>query len=319
MDIIGKINRSSRGNAYVLTIIDYATRYPEAIPLPSIETERVCDALIELFARVGIPDEIVTDQGSNFMSELMKQFCEKLGINKIKTSPYHPMANGLVENFNSTIKSMLKKYSAECPKAWDRFLPYLLFAYREVPQATTGFSPFELLYGRRIRGPLSVLREVWTSGEQPNDTGIIQYIMQMRERLASMTELAQDNKIQAQAKQKVWYDQSARDRSYVVGDRVLVLLPTSTQKLLAQWQGPYPITRRVGDVDYEVLIGRRRSVLHVNLLRKWHERETKGYLAARAERIEDFDYQVKSPPCLGDKVETWKDVHIADQFTGEQY
>ena len=62
MDIIGKLNRSSRGNAYVLTIIDYATRYPEAIPLPSIETERVCEALIEVFSRVGIPDEIITDQ-----------------------------------------------------------------------------------------------------------------------------------------------------------------------------------------------------------------------------------------------------------------
>ena len=74
MDIIGKLNRSSRGNAYVLTIIDYATRYPEAITLPSIETERVCEALIEVFSRVGIPDEIITDQGSNFMSELMTQF-----------------------------------------------------------------------------------------------------------------------------------------------------------------------------------------------------------------------------------------------------
>ena len=73
------------------------------------------------------------------MSELMTKFCHKLGIKEIKTSPYHAMANGLVENFNGTLKSMLKKYCIDSPKVWDRFLTYPLFSYREVPQASTGF------------------------------------------------------------------------------------------------------------------------------------------------------------------------------------
>jgi hypothetical protein len=73
---------------------------------------------------------------------------------------------------------MLKKYCINSPKVWELFLPYLLFAYREVPQASTRFSPFELLYGRGVRGPLSILRDVWTD-ENPEDTDIVQYILQM--------------------------------------------------------------------------------------------------------------------------------------------
>ena len=69
--------------------------------------------------------------------------------------------DGLVERFNQTLKSMLRKTGTDGGKEWDKKIPYLLFAYREVPQASTGFSPFDLLYGRDVRGPLDILKEVW--------------------------------------------------------------------------------------------------------------------------------------------------------------
>ena len=72
----------------------------------------------------------------------------------IVTSPYHPMRNGLVERFNGTLKAMLKRLCAQQPKQWHRFIDPLLFAYREVPQQSTGFAFFELHYGRTIRGPM---------------------------------------------------------------------------------------------------------------------------------------------------------------------
>ena len=81
-----------------------------------------------------------------------------LGIHHIKTSPYHPQTDGMVEKFNGTLKNMIKK-TTDDPKDWDKLLPYLLFAYREAPHATLGFSPFELLYGRDVRGPLDVMKE----------------------------------------------------------------------------------------------------------------------------------------------------------------
>ena len=119
MDIVGPLNRSIRGHKYILVLCDYATKYPEAIPLKSIDSESIANVMVEVFSRLGIPKEIVTDQGSNFLSLLMNQLCKLLSIEKIKTSPYHPQANGLVENFNGTLKKMLKCYAQEEPNDWD--------------------------------------------------------------------------------------------------------------------------------------------------------------------------------------------------------
>ena len=159
MDIVGPLPRSRSGNRYILVICDYGTRYPEAIPLRSIDAEHVAEELVKLFARVGVPGEILTDQGSNFLSQLLTEVYHLLHVKPIRTSPYHPQTDGLVERFNQTLKNMLRRAAKDSGKDWDRLIPYLLFAYREVPQASTGFSPFELLYGRQVRGPLDILRE----------------------------------------------------------------------------------------------------------------------------------------------------------------
>ena len=135
----------------------YATRYPEAVALPTVIAPRVVKELIQLFARVGIPEEILTDQGPNFMSSLLEELYRLLQIRRIRTTPYHPQTDGLVERFNGTLKSMQGKFVADSQNDWDTYLPYVLFAYREVPQESTVFSPFQLLYGRRARGPLDVL------------------------------------------------------------------------------------------------------------------------------------------------------------------
>ena len=140
MDLIGPLPRSRKGNRFVLTIVDYATRYPEAVALPSTEASRIAKELITLFSRVGIPEEILSDQGANFMSELLQELYHLLHIRRIRTTPYHPQTDGLVERFNGTLKGMLRKFVGRGQKDWDEYLPYLLFAYREVPQESTGFS-----------------------------------------------------------------------------------------------------------------------------------------------------------------------------------
>ena len=138
---------------------------------------------------VGIPDEILTDQGSNFMLSLLQETYSLLQIRHIRTSPYHPQTDGLVERFNGTLKSRLK-YIQESERL-EEYLPFSLFAYREVPQESTGFSPFELLFGRRARGPLDVLRECWTD-EKPG-APVIPYVLEMQKKLREMTEVAQNN------------------------------------------------------------------------------------------------------------------------------
>ncbi len=238
MDVVGPLPRSRSGNKYVLTICDYATRYPEAIALPNIKASRIAKELVKLFTRVGIPEEILTDQGTNFMSTLLQELYRLLNISRIRTSPYHPQTDGLVEKFNGTLKAMMRKFTSKNQKDWDEYLPYLLFAYREAPQESTGFSPFELLYGRRVRGALDVLREMWTE-EETEKTTEVTHLVQMRERLAEMTGVVKANLLKAQQKQKKAYDKKVTPQTFKEGDKVLVLLPARQNKLQLQWEGPY--------------------------------------------------------------------------------
>ena len=194
-----------------------------------------------------------------------------LGIKGIRTTPYHPHTDGLVERYNQTLKSMLRKFVAVNGKDWD-------------PQASTSFSPFELLYGRQVRGPLDVLREAWAGPETPMTQSLVAHVLEMRNKMEEMTELVWTNMEQAQSQQKTWYDKSARQRILQPGQKVLLLLPTSENKLLARWQGPYEVVWKMGPVTYKIdLPGRRkpRQTFHVNFLKEWH-REANGTAAQGA-------------------------------------
>ena len=141
MDIVGPLTRSRKGNRYILVVCDYATRFPEAIPLRSIDAETVAEELITVFSRYGIPGEILSDQGSNFMSQLVQELYRLMKVRPIRTSPYHLQTDGLVERFNRTLKSMLRRLVKEEGRDWDKFVPYVLFAYREVPRPQQDSHP----------------------------------------------------------------------------------------------------------------------------------------------------------------------------------
>ncbi|XP_026050763.1 uncharacterized protein LOC113037671 [Carassius auratus] len=304
MDVVGPVERSRSGNRFMLVITDYSTRYPEVFPLKSVKAKPVATSLVQLFSRVGFPAEILTDQGTNFMSTLLKQVYQLLGIKSLRTTPYHPQTDGLTERFNQTLKQMLRKFVSETGEDWDQWLPYLLFAYREVPQASTGFSPFELLYGRDVRGPLALLQEMWEGSPEKEPTSVVSYVLQMRERLQKMTGLAQNHLAEAREKQKTWYDPLARERDLEVGTKVLVMLPSRESKLLAKWQGPYEIKKRLGPTTYEISMpGQDRSsrVLHVNLLKEWIPRPEKAQsLMIRCVEEEESDEQYLPQPVFGE-------------------
>ena len=275
IDIIGPLDPPSEaGHRYILTLIDYATRYPEAIPLKRIDTETVAEALVDIYSRLGIPEEILSDQGQQFVSNCMKEVCRLLGIKRSTTTPFHPSCNGLVENFNKSLKTMLRRLCREQPKQWHRYINALLFAYREVPQESTKFAPFELLYGRSVRGPMEILRQIWTKdiGESDVKTSY-QYVLELRERLDDTLKIAQEELCKAQRRQKFYYDRKARVRKFKPGDSVLVLLPTESNKLLMQWKGPYDIVSVVGLNDYKVNMKGKIKTIHVNLLKQYIVRE----------------------------------------------
>ena len=108
MDIVEPLDPSESGCHFILVICDYATRYPETVALKSIEAEVIAEELMKLFSRVGVPEEILTDQGSNFTSQLPKEVYRMLKVQLVWTNPYPPQTDGLCERFNQTLVVMLK-------------------------------------------------------------------------------------------------------------------------------------------------------------------------------------------------------------------
>ena len=106
VDIVGPIAPPSEaGHQYILTLYDYATKYPEAVPL-----KKMTEALLNVYSRVGIPEEVLTDQGTGlFMPEYIQEVSRLLCIKGLTSTPYHPNCNGLVKRWNRTLKSMLKR------------------------------------------------------------------------------------------------------------------------------------------------------------------------------------------------------------------
>ncbi|MGH0125867.1 UNVERIFIED_CONTAM: hypothetical protein FKN15_074287 [Acipenser sinensis] len=295
MDIVGPLSQSDCGYTHILVVVDYATRYPEAVPLRSTSALAIAKELVQIIARVGIPKEILTDHGTNFMSRCLKELYKLLQIRSIRTSVYHPQSDGLVERFNQTLKQMLRRFVNQEQKHWAKLLPYLMFAVREVPQSSTGFSPFELLYGRQPRGVLDLVKEGWE--EQNKDAkNIVKYVIMLRDRLQLVGHLAHENLKQAQHRQEQQYNKQARIRTFRPGDKVLLLLPTSESKLYAKWQGPYEVMRAIGNVNYEIRQPDRRNkteIYHINLLKPYNERE--ALFIANDSIEEDFGPSVSTP------------------------
>lgn len=109
MDLVGPIVKSARGHQYILVVLDYATSYPEAIPLRNTSSKTIAKELFKMFTRTGIPKEILTDQGTPFMSKVTKELCKLLKIKHLRTSVYHPQTDGLVERFNKTLKGYVEE------------------------------------------------------------------------------------------------------------------------------------------------------------------------------------------------------------------
>lgn len=149
MDFIGPLSRSAWGHRFTLVIMDYATQDPEVVPLQGMQATGVAQALMQLFAQVGLPREVITDRDKPFTSGVLRALCSSPGITQHFTSIYHPQSDGLVEQLNKTLKAMIRKVAQRHPNQWDLCLNALLFAIRETSQASTGLAPFDLLYGRR--------------------------------------------------------------------------------------------------------------------------------------------------------------------------
>ena len=275
VDLVGPIEpRASDGSRYILTMIDFATRWPEAVPLRNIETSTVAEALMGIFCRIGVPKQILSDRGTQFTSAMMDEVLRLIACKGLRTTPYHPMCNGLCERFNQTLKKMLRRMTAEQPKEWPRFIAPLLFAYREAPQSSTRFSPFELVYGRTVRGPLQILRELWDDDVPDMEVRTTyEYVIDLSDRLKETCNMAKEELVKAREVQKGYYDRKCRLRKFAAGDKCLVLLPTVSNKLLAQWKGPYVVQEKINDLNYLILVDGHPRRLHINMIKNFSSQQ----------------------------------------------
>jgi len=283
IDIVSEIfPASSRGHRYILTVVDFATRYPDAVALKNTTTTAVAETLVRIFARVGVSEEILSDRGTQLTSDMMKEVGRLLPLKQLTTTPYHPQCNGLVERFNATLKSMLKRMCSERPQDWDRYIDALLFAFREAPQESLGFASFELLYERRVKGPLQILRQLWTREQaDPKVRTTYQYVVDLRNTLEETWEMAHEELRKHQVIQKRQFDYRAKDRTFKHGDLVLILLPTSDNKTLMQWRGSFKVLERVKGADYRIQVGHKQKVFHANLLKRYLTAEPESPVGTR--------------------------------------
>ena len=267
IDVMGPLPRSAAGNKFIVVVVDYFTKWPEAFAVPDQKAETVAEGFVRhVVSRFGVPREIHTDQGTNFESNVFEEVLRILGITRTRTTPMHPQGNGLVERFNRTLWQLLAKLVGREQTQWDRHLPMALLAYRATEHATTGFSPAMLTLGRELTLPMTLL-----CGAVPQQVEVTNYASQLAHRLDVAHQLARDRLLKAAAAVKKRYDARAAVPSINKGDQVWYFRPQRKvgvcPKLSSPWVGPCLVTKKITDVVYRIrLPSGKRCVVHADRL-----------------------------------------------------
>ena len=279
IDIVGPLPRTLRGNRYIVVAVDYLTKYPEARALPLADALNIAPFIYEdIICRHGIPRELMSDRGTEFLNNLIEMLTQHFGIRHIQTTAYHPQGNGLTERTNQTIKNTIAKAVQSQGGDWDLYLPSALFALRTMKQETTKFTPFELTYGRKAKqladqlmGTNSTETGTWEQQVEHRAKEEIQELHRIRNKAKEFIAVAQE-------RQKKNYDKLHKEvEKLKIGDLVLlyrnIVESSWSAKLDPKWEGPYYIASIKG-TTYQL---RRKSgtilpfTVHRNRLKKYHD------------------------------------------------
>jgi len=151
MDIMGPYPLTPRRNKYILTFIDHFTKFVEAFAIPD-QSAQTCARIYatQIVTRHGSGSKLVTDEGAAFMSAFFGETCKVLGVQRSRTSSYHPASNGVLERWHRALHDGMSHYVNSSHSNWDLDLPFYLMAYRATPHSTTEYTPFFLLHGREM-------------------------------------------------------------------------------------------------------------------------------------------------------------------------
>jgi len=287
IDVVGPLPATPNENRYIVTAIDYATGWPVAKAMPTRDAWRIAQFIYEeIFSHYGYPTELLSDNGMEFLSTIVEHLLAQLSTIHRLTTPYHPRANGKVENFNGILGSILTKMCVgSSVHDWDSYLPQAVFSCRIRQHRSSQFSPYYLVYGQNPRIP-----EDSVSG---GDRGSVEPVDQEQriKTLKHARQLANERMLEKAAKAGLvsadkWKDDS-QQRSLSVKDWVLIR-NESPEKLEPRWYGPLQVHRRhwLGTYALKTPDGRIMShLVHGDRLIKAHAHSPTQFWAWKQKAI----------------------------------
>ena len=210
---------TERGNCHILVVQDYFSKWVLAFPIPNQTAKTVLKTVIDgVFTVHGIPRVILTDNGPCFTAREFDDTIKKLGISHRYSAPYHQQTNGMVERWNRTLLVMLRPLLGKHPNNWDDYLQMACFAYRTTPHASTGKTPFSLVYGVEATFPQDALFHNATRMFSQNEEA---YLSKLVETMKDLWRQASERLELAQEIYKSQYDRRAKVRCFRTGALVL--------------------------------------------------------------------------------------------------
>ena len=241
----------------VLVIVDHFTQYVQAFVTKNHMAHTTARVLYNNFFSVfGFPQKLMSDQGTEFTGDVITAMCKLLGIEKIRTTPYHPQTNGSAERVHQTLQRMISKLDPEKRRKWPEHIGSVLIAYKATWSQVTGYSPYFLMFGRRPRLPVDLL--FLTVNKQEWTHTIDKYAKALYEWLTECLKLAQESASKEAKRQKWLYDRKVGAVELRPGDHVLVHLDAfrgQHRKLKNRWGDDIHtvINRKVDSIPvYEV-------------------------------------------------------------------
>ena len=254
VDLIGPMEHCVEQYRYVLTMVDRATRYCFAVPIPDGSAVTIAKAIFsEVISKFGLVDCIVSDRGLNFTSPIVQHLCSLLGTKRILTSAYRPSSNGLVESFNGVFKQKLLALAGEHPHTWPKYIDGVLYALRTTVVDSIGYSPFELMFGREPKLLLEVGPDVLKT--HPSKS-VRKYLAELRTQISYLRDAAIETEEKQKQKMKEDYDNRSKPYKYQEGDRVWIrspqTTPGSTRKFRDKFVGPYILGEQTSENTFKV-------------------------------------------------------------------
>ena len=276
VDVLGPLSsHKPMSYPYCLLAVDNHSRYPWIVPMKTVTAKTICNALIEIFSHSSLPLTLTSDNATVFSSSLNKEFLRRLGVSPIFISPLHSAANGLAERHIGTLKSMISKAAHDSPSSYHLKLPLIAWFLREVPNSTTGMAPWTLCHGFAPRGIAEIVKQHW-SGEQPSPPDLrrnyVDYLQNLQENLNKARMKADETSKQMQARYAHYYNLRSRDKSFNIGDAVLILISDSTSKTFSQWHGPAKVIAKKAPYTYVVELNGTQRQLHASMIRPYYTR-----------------------------------------------